>query len=338
MSRRLPPIRRPARMTLEWAGLFWDVAIIGLVAINLGLIVFDTLFAAELFANLVGAVSPAFRDWYANTIHEHFFTIDLYFVTVFLLDVLIGWSVAVWRRTYHRWFFYPFVRWYDVLGCIPLAGFRWLRVLRAIALAVRLQRLGVIDIRNWRAYAFLRKYYDILVEEISDRVVENVLSGVQEEVHSGGGELSRRVITDVVQPRKQYLVKAVRTRAERTVTAAYANNRAEIQGYIAGLVDKAVSGNTAIAGLERIPMLGAAVTRSIEWAIRDAVNNVLDEAVAGLGSEDFDTMVQNVADSVFDMLLDEQAAADPEVNRAISEVIDLLKEQVRVQRWKETYA
>lgn len=338
MSPRRPMLRRPARATLEWAGLIWDIGVMFLVTLNLVLIVFDTLFVAETFANMVGVVSPAFRSWYADSVHEHFITIDLYFVAVFLFDVLLGWSVAIWQRTYHRWFFYPFVRWYDVLGCIPLAGFRWLRVLRVIALGVRLQRLGMIDVRNWRVYAFLKKYYDILVEEVSDRVVVNVLDGVQEEVHSGGGELSRRVITDVVQPRKQQLVGAVRTRAERAVTRAYESNREEIQGYVANLVDRAVAGNTAIAGLERIPMLGTAVTRSIEWAIRDAVNNVLDEAVAGLDSDEFDTMVQNVADSVFELLLDEEAASDPEVTRAMVEVIDLLKEQVRVQRWKEEYA
>src|SRR5699024_12405934 len=96
--------------------------------------------------------------------------IDLCFVAVFAADVLFGWAVAIWQRTYYRWFFYPFLHWYDVLGCIPLSGFRWLRVLRLIALGVRLQRLEIIDVRNWRQYACLRHYYDIVVEDRSDRV------------------------------------------------------------------------------------------------------------------------------------------------------------------------
>lgn len=338
MSARLPLFRRPAKATLEWAGVIWDIGIMVLVTLNLALIVFDTLFVAEAFAGFVGSIAPGFHQWYESRVHENFVTIDLYFVAVFVLDVLIGWTVAVWQRWYHRWFFYPFVHWYDVLGCIPLAGFRWLRVLRVIALVVRLQRLNVIEVRNWRAYAFFKKYYDILMEELSDRVVENVLDGVQDEVRSGGGELSRRVITEIVQPRKQKLVETVSERVERAVSRTYDVNRDEIQTYVAKLVDRAVTGNAAIASLERVPMLGTAVTRSIDWAIRDSVNNVLDEAVAGLDSQEFESLVQHVADSVFDMLLDEETASDPEIREAILELLDLLKAQVRVQRWKETYA
>lgn len=333
-----PLLRRPVRVGLAWADVVWDVGIMVLVVLNLALIVFDTLFAAGVFADLVGAISPAFRHWYAQTVHANFYTIDLYFVAIFALDVLIGWAVAIWRRTYHRWFFYPFVHFYDVLGCIPLAGFRWLRALRVFALMVRLQRLELIDVRNWYVYGVVYKYYSILVEEISDRVVVNVLDGVQDEVKSGGGELSRRVITDVVQPRKQDLVSTIRGRAENTVTRTYEANREQIQTFVARMVDRAVAGNTAVAGLERIPMLGAAATRSIEWAIRDAVNNVLDEVVAGLDSDEFDAMVQNIADTVFDMLLEEEAAADQaEVKQAVVEIIGLIQEQVKKQRWKEIY-
>lgn len=327
------------KSTLDWVGLVWDVGIMVLVVLNLVLIVFDTLFAADVFAYLVGVASPAFRDWYAHTIHANFTSIDLYFVAIFALDVLIGWSVAVWRHTYHRWFFYPFVRFYDVLGCIPLAGFRWLRVLRVIALVVRLQRLGFIDVRHWYVYAVMRKYYAILVEEISDRVVVNVLGGVQDEVRSGAGDLSRRVITDVLEPRKQELVTAIRARAGHAVTHTYQANRPQIQAFVSMLVDRAVGGNTAITGLERIPMLGSAVTRSIEWAIRDAVNNVLDEIVEGLDSEAFDALVQNISNSVFDMISEGQATtSESDVDQAIVEIIDLLKEQVQKQRWKDTYA
>lgn len=323
---------------LPMAGLVWDLAIMVLVVINLALIVFDSLFAADVFAALVHAISPLFHDWYAGTIHANFATIDLYFVAVYVLDVLGGWAIAVWRQRYHRWFFYPFVHWYDVLGCIPVAGFRWLRALRVIALGVRLQRLGLIDVRNWYAFEVAKKYYDIFVEEVSDRVVVNVLSGVQEEVNSGASELSSRVVREVIQPRKQQLVKSVSQRVEQAVSRAYGANQNEIQGYVANLVDRAVAGNTAMAGLAAVPMLGRAVTASIGWAIRDAVNNVLDEAVAGLDSPQFDELVQHIADSVFDIFADDAVATDPELREALVEILELVKAQVRVQRWKQTYA
>lgn len=321
----------------ERAWLAWDVGIMALVAVNLALIAFDSLFVADAFAGLVGAVSPGFRDWYAATVHAHFAVIDLYFVAVFVADVLLGWTLAVIQQRYHRWFFYPFVHWYDVLGCIPLAGLRWLRVLRVFSLGIRLQRMGLIDVRRWRAFAFAQKYYDILVEEISDRVVTNVLDGVEQELQSDGSEFTGKILREVVQPRRDALVASLSTRVEATVLSAYAANREQIQAYATNLVDRAITSNAALAGLERVPMLGAAVARSIDWAIRDTVHNVLDEAVAGLDTPEFDALIQNIAGNVFDQLADERAAADPELRRALVQVLELLKDQVQVQQWKRRY-
>ncbi len=90
---------------------------------------------------------------------------------------MIRWAVAIARGTYHRWFFYPFVHWYDLLGCIPVGSFRWLRILRVVSLMFRLQKMGVVDFRDTYIGRSVIKYYRILVEEVSDRVVINVLEG-----------------------------------------------------------------------------------------------------------------------------------------------------------------
>src|SRR5699024_635131 len=138
----------------------------------------------------------------------------------FVLDVVLGWTVAVVKKQYYRWYFYPFIHWYDVLGCIPVAGFRLLRILRVISILLRLQHLGIIDMRNWAIYRHLMVYYDIVVEEVSDRVVINVLSGAQREIRSGGNVLTQRVVREVVRPRQKQLVTAASSRIEQAVIQA----------------------------------------------------------------------------------------------------------------------
>lgn len=337
MSNVTAKLKNVVATPLQWAGLVWDFAIMALVAANLTLIVFDSLFAVGPIADAIGSLAPGFREWYAGTVHENFRMIDLYFVAIFATDVLIGWAVAAYERYYHRWFFYPFVHWYDVLGCIPLAGFRWLRMLRVFALIVRLQRMGLIDVRRWRIYAFFKKYYDILMEELSDRVVVNILDGLQIEVRRGG-DLPQRIVRDVFQPRKRHLAAAAGERIDRAVSRTYDANRDEIQTYVGGLVRRAVEENAAIRRLERVPMLGGYVGRTLEEAIRDAVNSVLDGAVASLGEPEFQGMLEHIADSVLEMLADEEAETDPQLREAVIEVIDLLKEQAHVQHWKDIYA
>src|SRR5699024_5126529 len=114
--------------------------------------------------------------------------------------------------------------------------------------------------RNWKLYSTFMVYYDILVEEVSDRVVIKVLSGVQDEVTSGGNVFTKRVVREVIQPRQQQLAGVTSDRIEQAVTHAWADNRDEIRDYVASLVHSAVRGNRALGSLERVPKLGGYVT------------------------------------------------------------------------------
>ena len=118
---------------------------------------------------------------------------------------------------------------------------------------------------------------------------------------------------------------------------AYKANREELQAYVANVVNHAVDNNPALKNLERVPMLGSFVSRALDDAITDVVNNVLDEAVNGLSSADFDALVQNITDSVISRLLADDIGDTSEVRDAVVEVLDLVKEQVAVQRWREHF-
>lgn len=318
--------------------LLWDLAIVGLVSINLTLIVIDALYSIEFIEHTLARVIPAVNDWYGRVVHEHFLEIDLAFVAVFVTDVVAGWILAIVQQRYYRWYFYPFVRWYDVLGCVPVAGFRFLRVLRAISIVMRLQRLGVIDIRNWWLWRNAMVYYDIVVEEVSDRVVIKVLAGAQEELKNGGQQLSRQIVEEVVAPRQQRLTSAASAQVENVVVSAYQANRDQIQAYVANIVGRAVDENAALRNVERLPMLGGFISRALDAAIRDTVNHVLDEAVNGLSSEEFEELVSNIVESAIQRLLSEDIGqASSEIRDATVEVLELVKEQVAVQRWRQHF-
>ncbi len=327
----------PDKTPAERAFLVWDLVIIVLVSLNLALIIFDMLFSVGLLSSAFEGAAPAAHGWYESRIHENFIAIDLVFVAIFVLDVLAGWTVAIVQKRYYRWYFYPIAHWYDVLGCIPVAGFRFLRVLRVISIVMRLQHLGVIDIRNWAIYKTAMVYYDIAMEEISDRVVINVISGAQREMQSGGVQLTQRVVSEVIQPRQQQLVQAASIRIEQAVINAYQDNREEIQAYIAALVHRGVDSNRALKNLERVPMLGSFVTHALDEAITDTVHNVLDEAVAGLNSDDFDNLVQNITDTVIAQMLQAQAGEHSEMTDVVVEILDLVKARVAVQQWREHF-
>ena len=191
----------------RWVWL--DLAMIWLVIVNLGWIVFDSLFGLSTVQGwLASLLGQGVVGWYDANVHQHFFWIDLCFIAVFLSEFLIRWVISVRAKEFSHWAVYPLVYWYDILGCIPVGQLRWLRLLRVIAVLYRLHRLGVINLNEWRIVQLGKRVIDIVMEEISDRVVMRVLSGVQEEVRFGEN-LERRIIEDILQPRKQALIDGI---------------------------------------------------------------------------------------------------------------------------------
>jgi len=312
--------------------LVWDFAVIALVAINLALLLFDSLYLIPPLNAAFDAVAPGLHDAYDNAIRANFVEIDLCFVAIFIFDVLLGWAIAIAQKRYTRWFFYPFVHWYDVLGCIPLAGFRLLRVLRVISLLVRLQRLGVIDITHWRLYRFYRTYYGVLMEEISDRVAINLLEDMQNEVRDSQ-HLTQRISTEVIQPRKAELVDEVAARLERTISKGYAENHQQIHRYVAALVARTMEENSELRRLRSLPM-GDAVAQGIERSLSDIASRVVHEAIDGLRSPHFHSLMTDLVGSGVDAWLQVDDETDRVTQQVLIDMLELLKEQIAVKRWK----
>jgi hypothetical protein len=315
--------------------LIIDIVMVVLLAVNLTWIVFDWLFAYDALRGLLAGVLPGFVSWYARVIHGNFILIDLGFVAIFLTDFFIGWIVAVRKRLYHRWFFYPFVHWYDLLGCIPIAGFRFLRLLRVITIVYRLHRTGVIDLGETGAARVVKKYYGVLMEELTDRVILKMLSDVQQEVRRGGPVFDK-VVTEVVRPQKEPLVEWLSHRVRTVAEDNYEQYRARIHRYMEKRINTALRQNKEFARLDMIPMLGPQVRRTLENAVSDVVFNVVNGMMQDLASDRNREVLDEAADVTFDaFLLREQ---DSQLNRMVVDTVDraleILKQHVRIQEWK----
>ncbi|WP_163558415.1 ion transporter [Halomonas sp. NO4] len=315
--------------------LVWDLLIIAVVIANLALLLFDSLFLLPPLNAAFEAVAPGLHGAYERHVRANFIAIDLAFVAVLLLDVLVGWVVAIIERRYHRWFFYPFVHWYDVLGCIPLSGFRLLRVLRIISLLHRLQRLGLIDVRRWWLYGVYAKYYDILMEELSDRAALRLLDSVQDQVRDSGS-LSKRLSEDVVMPRKQQLIHEISRRLETMVDSAYRTNRDDLMRYISALVGRTLAENPEIKRLRRLP-LGRQVSRALDDSLSDIACRLVHETIEGLRSPEFNQLVERLADSGFDAWMRVDAHTDRVTEQVLVDMLEVIKGQIAQQQWKQRY-
>ncbi len=318
------------------AGFFLlDFLMITLLVVNLVWIVFDWLFEYELIRSYLHQIAPDFTDMYEANIHPRFILIDLMFVSVFLTEFFIRWVMAVYHRMYHRWFFFPFIHFYDLLGCIPVGGFRFLRLLRIISITYRLQKNGIIDLSDTALVRFFRKYYGILLEELSDRVTLNILTDIQQEVRNGGPVVDR-IVNEVVMPQRESLVEWMSHRIEKVARVNYDGYRDDIQSYVQERINTAVDENEEFARLEQIPLFGSLVRNTIEKAIGDIVFSVINGIMQDLASERNRVLINETADVLFDAILLKEE--DTELNRLVVDTVDrsleIVKQQVQVQQWK----
>lgn len=325
--------REKLRNSQEIPFLVIDFMMLGLVFLNLAWLLFDTLFASKLVRQGMEWLAPAFTAFYASDIHVNFILYDLVFVAVFLTEFFVRWGIAIRNRLYHRWFFYPFVHWYDLLGCIPVGSFRWLRLLRIISIIYRLQKYQIIDLSNLYLVRFVRKYMNVLVEELSDRVVLHVLDGVQDEI-AIGTPVMEKIVQQVILPNKPLVIEWLASRINDIADNVYQPRRPELKRYIDTVIASSIAQDQKVAALEKLPIIGQTVTEIIESTVSDIVFHALDRVVMDIGAEETDIWVRDLTDQITARLLQPSAQLNAAGRSVLIDILDVIKDEVRIQRWK----
>nr|MBS0020580.1 hypothetical protein [Gammaproteobacteria bacterium] len=311
-----------------------DLFMIILVIVNLVWIVFDSLFAADVVQNMLKRNSPNFYHFYREQVHQHFLYYDLFFVAIYIVEILVRWVISIRQHVYQKWYFYPFAHWYDVLGCIPIGSLRALRLLRVVSLLMRLQKRGVIDLTDTSGYRFLNKYFDVLIEEISDRVIIRILDAIEEEIRYGS-PVAHRILTDVVEPRREPLAKWISVRLSAASQTVYFGHKKAIARYVEQLVARVLEENQEVATIERIPGLGKIVTSSLKSAIKDVVLQVIERVSWDLAASRNQKVANEMLTVIFDSLLEETDSIATVTREITIESIGLIKRQVRIKRWRD---
>lgn len=332
MSKIADKIRRASNPWFLTAVIV-DLVMMVLILINLGLIIFDWLFAINLVQQLLSSYTPSFFAFYQHYIHAHFTEIDLAFVSIYITEFTVQWAVAIWRKRYHRWFFYPFIHWYDLLGCIPVGSFRWLRVLRVISIAIRLHKLELIDLRETYIGATAIKYYQVLVEEISDRVVINVLNGAQREITQGSPVLER-VEKEVLVPHKTALLNMASNQITSSVAHAHQQHRDELGNYLGTLAQSVLQHSSLGRQLHQLPIAGKQLETLINRSTKDFGLALVDELTANITDPSNRHKLNQVLDSFLQGKDANDAPLTPLLQEIIFGIIEQVKTQIAVQNWK----
>jgi hypothetical protein len=313
----------------ETPWLMLDIAMLGLLLINLLWIIFDSLYATEIFKQSLAFIS---QDWVSGykPVHANFLLIDLVFVAVFLSEFIIRWIAAVVRKTYLRWYFFPFIHWYDLVGCIPLGAARIFRFLRIFSILHRLHKYQIIDLHRTALFRFIAFYYDVFVEELSDRIVVKVLSDAQKDL-AEGSPLIDDITQNVLATRLPILTKwAASVMSHIGESIEHDEHGKSVRQHVNQSVGKAVRGNSKISTLKLVPVLGSTIERTLEDAVTDIVTQSIVNLLKDMTPEKIDDFVEHG----FGRFSAEDEQLDKEVLAVVNECIELIKKYVAQQRWK----
>jgi len=303
---------------------------------NLNWIFFDSLFESQSIRDLVAWISPAFFEAY-TPIHADFLRYDMFFVSIYLFEFGVRWADSIYRKNLSRWYYYPFIHWYDLLGCIPIGAFHFLRILRIIVILRKLQDLGIVELRQTILYRSYRKYTAIITEEVSDRVVSQVLDGMASELQQGTPVL-HQIVSRAVIPRTKPLGEWVSASLTQLVHHSYESRKTQIHAEIHELVKHAAQQNNELKKLIKMPLLGDYAADIIEHTITDMIFDITDQIMNYLKSDLSTEVISESLETLFETLADPKSDANHLVQSILLDTIQVLKQQVQIQQWKTTYA
>jgi len=311
-----------------------DLVMMLLILINLVFIIFDWSFTHAFFRNFLREVFPPFHNFYATQVHPNFLLYDLYFVAIFVAELLVRWVVAIKNKTYGAWFLYPVVHWYDVLGCIPQGVFRWLRLLRVFSISMRLHRLGIINLRETYPWRKVDQVYQIFLEEITDRVLVSFLDGIKREIIKESTSDSN-IIAEVVKPHRDSLSKWITQRIQTVTETNYNAFREDLKEQIETTVREGFESSKEMKRVEKIPLVGKQIFNSLEDTISDITFELIESSAKNVSSEKNTRLMEEGIKSIFDSILSEKK--NEEVNEIVKDIcvqtIEKVKADIQTKSW-----
>jgi len=325
--------RENLRNSHETPWLILDLVMLGILFVNLAWLIFDALYATDFVYSQLDSYFPALINAY-DPIHHNFLLVDLVFIGIFLTEFCTRWIVAIARKEHLRWYFFPFLHWYDLVGLIPLGATRLFRFLRIFSILHRLHKFQIIDLNQTAIFRFFAFYYDVFVEELSDRIVVKVLSDAQKDI-AAGSPLVEDITRQVLAPRRPVLTEWMAGVINHLGKSISSDEHGEvIREHVQKSVGKAVRGNAQVSSLHYLPVIGKTIENTLEESVTDIVTMSLVNLLSDLDADRIDHFI-SVGMHDYTPTAD---ALDKEVLSVINECLELVKGHIAQQRWKSELA
>ncbi len=326
--------KRPAPSRLK---LSYDIIMLVAISIDLFVISVDAILMSDFMSNIATwlTVEDAL-DGYTNILHEPLRIAGGFFTLFLIAELLIRWGISIKEKVYYRWFFFPFIHWYEVLGCFP--QLRGLRLFRAVVIGRRLHQLGYKVLpQPW--INRIKFYIDILLEELSDRVILTTIENYREELTNP--QMQKSLIDSIVDRNRDEIEAVLLSllRTELVPQLQKLSERPKEGNLIANEVGNAIQDGLANTPelrryLRLIPIAGSLIESQLQHIGHNIGENVVYSLNKQLLSpERMDALMVTIAHGVAQIDTN-NTRLEHLVANIITDILTEFEAQIKVQQWK----
>jgi len=141
-------------------------------------------------------------------------------------------------------------------------------------------------------------------------------------------------VQQVLVPNKPLLIEWIASRINDISDNVYQPRRADLKQYLDDVIASSLAQDAKVATLEKLPVVGETITQVIESTVSEIVFNVVDRLATDIGREETDVWVHEITDLLLARLLQPDAALNEASKNVLIDVLEVVKDEVRIQRWK----
>lgn len=270
---------------------------------------------------------------------DQFFYVDLVFVLIFSIEFFIMWGVAIKRHGPDQKVVFPLYRWYDVLGCLPLPQFRFLRLFRVYAIYRRLVLSDLVTIGEGPIHRLMRRWKDILSEEISDQVAIKILTDAQDDIRHG---VHKAILEETVRAHKADLKQSLLDSARRMEERVLTTKHEEWVAFLAEIVERSIRDSDEFRRLAQVPFVSYQLN---EMVSRERVTRLVDQSLTHVSKGIYHALYTEAGEAFMDSLLDDvleeviaiskEGMVEDLAERINLKLLEEFKRSVQVKKWAQ---
>lgn len=317
--------------------LMYDIFMLIIIIIDLTMIGFDAVMMSSALSYVgewIGITDLITQ--YKETLHTPIRTIGGFFTVFLIFELVARWLLAIINKTYYRWFFFPFVHWYEVLGCFP--QLRALRLLRAFIIGRNLYKLGYQVVpQKWIDTG--KFYYTLVLEELSDRVILTATGNFRSQIKNTASHQAviQNTIDNNSEQIKEMIVsmlhKELAPRLQQSLSPTHKSSPLAVQAGEA-IQDAIIETPELQKYLKMIPIAGTLIESQILSVGQKVGENVVNSVSQRLlDTNKLDELFKQIAEGVTNVDIN-NPAVESLLENIIEDGLTSFEEQVKVQQWK----